>query len=191
MPAPAPSTAGDADLVRACLDGDGAAWEELIRRYRRLIYSIAIRFRLGDDLADDAFQRVALKLLSELGRLRRVESLGSWIGTVTRHECGALLRERRRGGAALEDAPEPADDAPGLADALAAVEREHALALALERLPPPCRTLLTALYVEDPTPSYTVIAERLGRPIGALGPTRARCLKKLLALYLEGGGVPP
>ncbi|MFI5386177.1 MAG: RNA polymerase sigma factor, partial [Fimbriimonadales bacterium] len=49
-----------------------------------------------------------------------------------------------------------------------------------------CRELLSMLYLRD-DPSYIEVAEKLGMPIGAIGPTRARCLDKLRR-DLERGG---
>ncbi|GAB4221964.1 MAG: sigma-70 family RNA polymerase sigma factor [Acidobacteriota bacterium] len=176
----------DAALVRGCLQGREDAWEELVRRYRRLIYSIPVAFRFSEDQADEVFQRVALKLLEKLESLEKVGSLGSWIGTVTRRECLDIVRGRARSAdvepEVLEQhaAPEvPADDT------LVAIEQEHAVALALERLDPTCRELLRALYVESPRPAYDEIAARMGRPVGSLGPTRGRCLKKLERRYRQ------
>jgi RNA polymerase sigma factor (sigma-70 family) len=49
-----------------------------------------------------------------------------------------------------------------------------------------CRDLLTMLYLAD-DPSYQDIAEKLGMPMGAIGPTRARCLEKLRKKLEEAG----
>ncbi|MDQ7005769.1 MAG: sigma-70 family RNA polymerase sigma factor [Acidobacteriota bacterium] len=179
---------GDAALIRSCLAGDEEAWRSLVHRYRRLIYSIPVAHRLPADQADEVFQRVCLKLVENLSRLRKVESLASWLGTVTRRECTALLRRAAR------ELPDPEEFLLQLEDAsldaeqgLAAIEQEHAVRLALEELDEPCRSLLEALYVEQPRPSYEEISRRLSRPVGSLGPTRARCLKKL-AGKLRGVG---
>ena len=45
--------------------------------------------------------------------------------------------------------------------------------------------MLIALYFEDPAPSYAEVAARLGRPLGSIGPTRARCLARLREVLLE------
>lgn len=179
----------DRALVRACRQGDAKAWEELIRRYRRLIYSIPLAFGFAADRADEIFQRVAVKLVEHLGEIRRVEGLASWIAVTARRECQAYAEADARFVPldASESASAERGD-PDVLEKLDAIEREHAVALAFERLAEPCRKLLFALYVEDPTPSYKEIAERLGRPVGSLGPTRARCLAKLAALYRRMGG---
>ncbi len=182
----------DRKLVRDCQRGDANAWEELIRRYRRLICSIPVAFRFRPDQADEVFQRVALKLFEHLPGLRRAEGLASWIAVTTRRECRAYVQAEARYTTLEGSDPDSlSGEPPDLLDALDSIEREHSLALALERLDEPCRRLLSALYVEEPTPSYKAIAERLRRPVGSLGPTRARCLAKLAKLYRQLGGPEP
>jgi RNA polymerase sigma factor (sigma-70 family) len=188
--APGQTYKDDKSLVLACRRGDGSAWELLIRRYQRLIYSAPVAYRIPASEADEIFQRVAVKLFEKLDQLKRAESLPAWLLTTARRECQAHLAGGRR-WVAEDQAPDPAQDPPDVAGRLDAVRSEHVLALALERLDETCRKLLGALYLEDPGPSYEQIGERLGRPVGSLGPTRARCLKKLRKLFVELGGVVP
>jgi RNA polymerase sigma factor (sigma-70 family) len=181
----APKWPGDAALIARCRAGDESAWETLIMRYRRLIYSIPAKYRIPSWAADNIFQQVALKLFEQLPRIRKVDNIAGWLATTTRRDCLLFLREQQR---RLESETEPDDlavDPPDLAEALEDVRSRHALALAFERLDEPSRQLLSALYVEEPKPSYEEIARRLGRPIWSLGPTRRRCLDKLRKLYNE------
>jgi len=179
----------DGALVEACLRGERSAWDALIERYRRLIYSVPVAYGISSDDADDIFQRVAVLLIENLHRIRRVESLPAWLLTTARRECQAFLRGERR-WRPMDDLEsfEPTEDPPDVAGRLHEVRCEHALALALERLEETCKALLTALYLEDPTPTYDEISRRLVRPVGSLGPTRARCLKRLRKLYRGLGG---
>jgi DNA-directed RNA polymerase specialized sigma24 family protein len=55
--------------------------------------------------------------------------------------------------------------------------------MALSGLSERCKRLIEALYYEDPTPSYGELSQRLGVPIGSLGPTRARCMERLRSHY--------
>ena len=50
---------------------------------------------------------------------------------------------------------------------------------ALDVVPERCRALLQALYFSEEEPSYADVAQRLGIPIGSIGPTRARCLSAM------------
>jgi DNA-directed RNA polymerase specialized sigma24 family protein len=57
----------DRALVEACLGGDSEAWEALILRYQRLIYSIPSRAGFSPVDAADIFQSVCLKLFQKTG----------------------------------------------------------------------------------------------------------------------------
>lgn len=179
----------DGSLVKACLAGDSSAWEVLIHRYRRLIYSVPVSYRLPEEDAEEVFQRVVVKLFENLGRIKARRALPAWLVVTTRRECQSWFRGNRNTESAAELdglAAEP----EGIDARIDAVRNQHTLALALEKLDRPCRDLLTALYIEDPTPPYAEISARLGRPVGSLGPTRARCLRKLKGLFLGLGGIP-
>ncbi|MEK6411015.1 MAG: biopolymer transporter ExbD [Acidobacteriota bacterium] len=55
--------------MESCLGGEPDAWEALILRYQRLIYSIPIRSGFSPVDAADIFQSVCLKLFQKLVRL--------------------------------------------------------------------------------------------------------------------------
>lgn len=188
--APGSGTA-DRELVEACGRGDEAAWKELILRYRRVIYSVPVRFGMSRSEADEIFQRVVVDLFHDLGRLRRVDSLASWLMTTTRHACLGFLQQARRWDclSSSEDArvAEQVDPIQQIQQR----ESEKKLAIALERLDDSCRELLYALYLEELRPPYQEIAVRRRCAVGSIGPSRARCLKKLRTLYRDLGGSGP
>src|SRR5215216_1284226 len=86
----------DRSLVAACLKGDNAAWEALIVRYQRLIYSIPKKARMSDGDAADVFQSVCLKLCQKLSTLRSEEKLSSWLIKITMRECWRVIAKQRR-----------------------------------------------------------------------------------------------
>ena len=43
------------------------------------------------------------------------------------------------------------------------------------------------LFLEQGAPDYETIAEQLDMKVGSIGPTRARCFRKLEAILLEMG----
>ncbi|MFC6021783.1 RNA polymerase sigma factor [Plantactinospora solaniradicis] len=173
-------------LVSAAANGDELAWAELVRRYTPLVLSVIRAHRLNRTDAADVNQTVWLRLVEHLGRVREPAALASWLTTTTRRECYRLLRVGRR----IQPFDPYDDAAPGpigvflLADSTAPdedllrTERQQALRDALGQLPARCRDLLS-LLVADPPSSYRQIAERLGMPIGSIGPSQARCLRKL------------
>src|SRR5215469_3835272 len=68
-------TSGVSQLVRASASGDQAAWNELVRRYARLVMAVIRSYRLTTADAQDVSQTVWLRLVEHLGSLREPEAL--------------------------------------------------------------------------------------------------------------------
>lgn len=175
---------GDADLIRRCLAGDEPAWSALVDRYQRLVYSVAIRSGLSATDADDVFQIVFTTLFRRLHALRDETRLASWLITTTQRESWRAAK-RSAGNAELDESL--ADPSKDVASIAADADRDQRVRDAMARLDERCRALLTALFLADGEPSYSEIAERLGMAIGSIGPTRARCFKKLESLLIAEG----
>src|SRR5689334_8778826 len=90
------ASAADSILVADCLEGEQQAWLQLLSRYKRLIYSVTVRFGLSVDDRHDIFQSVCLEILKNLTSLRSASSLRYWILTITIRQCSALRKRRNR-----------------------------------------------------------------------------------------------
>lgn len=176
----------------ACRRGDEVAWEALVWRYQRLVYSVARRAGLRDDLAAEVFQQVFAKLVEQLHRLEQPRRIGAWLVTAARRESwrlGRLEAAARVATAGVDEdgaMPDVPDDAPPLDEALVRLEEQHRVRTAVAALDERCRTLLTLLFFRPEAPPYAEIASVLGTPEGSIGPTRARCLQKLRRLLGDG-----
>src|SRR5919198_1726963 len=86
MMTPMPREAGGSDtaLVEACLRGEADAWEQLVRRYAGLVYSVARRYGLGEEDAADVFQGTWSALWERLTEVRNRARLGPLLITVAR-----------------------------------------------------------------------------------------------------------
>lgn len=180
-------------LIERCLEGDEAAWEALVRRYANLVYAIAGRSGLSEDEIADAFQSVFVIVWRNLELLSDPAAFAGWLTTIAKRETWRLGRARAR-QAAREDrmASDPTvqvlPSRHARADEIVeAAERAAVVQHAVEALDPRCREILTLLFWENPAPSYEEVAERLGMPLGSLGPTRGRCLEKLRARLADAG----
>jgi RNA polymerase sigma-70 factor, ECF subfamily len=73
-------------LLRRCLTGDAAAWEEIVHRYQRRIYNICYRFAGSAEDADDLTQEVFIKMYKTLDsyNVERGAFL-TWVTTITRN----------------------------------------------------------------------------------------------------------
>jgi RNA polymerase sigma factor (sigma-70 family) len=184
-----PQDAAPADLVRAAAGGDARAWDELVRRYTGLLWSICRDHRLERADAADVVQLTWLRLLERLDSLHDPARVGGWLATTCRHECLAVIRRIRRTSPSTETVElRIAPAGPADAEVLRS-DRDAVVWDAFARLGERCRKVLTVLVAEAEggPPSYTLAAERLQMPIGSLGPTRARCLAQLREILLASG----
>jgi len=179
----------DSELIDACLKGTGQAWEALIVRYQRLIYSIPLRYGLTEHDANDIFQNVSLLLLENLARLRDRERLGAWLVITTRRECWRLFHQHRQVSLDPETVylDEQLFDSQRSEDDFLVLESQVLVRAALAQMDAPCQELLNKLFYTEPRPSYTEIARSLALPEGSIGPTRARCLDKLMRILEKMG----
>lgn len=184
-----PSTHGDltdSKLVARCLEGEAEAWEALITRYRRLIYSIPNKFRFGPADCDDVFQTVVVKLLEHLGDLKDESKVSSWLITTTTRYCIQVRSLKQRDVSSeegLDVEPDPGDTTEEIH---IRADREQKIRDSIQELSGRCRRLLELLSA-DPRPSYTEISATLGIPVPSIGPTRARCIEKLQTLLRRRG----
>jgi RNA polymerase sigma factor (sigma-70 family) len=188
-----PSRQGDPELLTACVKGDAVAWETLIVRYQRLIYSIPLKMGLSANDAADVFQAVCVKLLESLSTLRNLERVSAWLTTTTKRECWRVAARRRREFIGVpfvspdgqDQLIEIASSTPLADEQHQILEQQQILREAVDALPERCRNLITMLFYQDGEFSYAETARRMNIPLNSMGATRARCLAKLKKL-LEG-----
>jgi RNA polymerase sigma factor (sigma-70 family) len=175
---PLPSVS-DAQLVARCRAGDHDAWCELVERFSRYVYAIAVQaFRLPPEDADDVFQEVFARTYQHLGRLRDEGAIRPWLGQLTRRLCIDHLRS----GAREQPADEPLEVA-GADDTLERLDEALTVHEALGSLPDNCREILDRFFARDE--SYRTIGEALQLPSGTIASRISRCLEKL-RVQLEG-----
>jgi RNA polymerase sigma-70 factor (ECF subfamily) len=76
----------DAQLVQRCLQGEGSAWEELVRRHSRRIYNVCYRFVGNRTEAEDISQEVFLRVYRTLQSYRSTYGgFATWMTSVTRN----------------------------------------------------------------------------------------------------------
>jgi RNA polymerase sigma factor (sigma-70 family) len=170
----------DEDLVAECLSGSEQAWAALVLKYKNLVYSVPVKYRMSPDDAADVFQSVWTELYNELPRLRRATAVRSWLITVASNQCYRWKKNRQKWG-------EPADpefDIETLAGEAGTalheeIEREQVFREAIQSLPERCQVMIRLLFYTDPPLPYGELAQKLGLAEGSIGFIRGRCLQKL------------
>lgn len=185
LPAPQDTAAEDARLVQQCLNGDENAWNRLIDKYKRLIYSVPVKYGLSPDDASDIFQNVCVDLFTNLGKLRKIESLRSWLITVATHKCFHHKRQQRQDVELDAMEQEVAEEIAPAPEVMQEVQEEQAVRDAIARLTPRCAELVRLLFFEQPPVPYTEVAQKLGLATGSIGFIRGRCLSRLQKILAE------
>jgi RNA polymerase sigma factor (sigma-70 family) len=179
---------GTRETVRDARSGDRGAADKLVRQFDRLVWWTVRSFRLPDADAEDAVQNTWLRAFEHLDELRDPDRASSWLVTIARRECLKLMRTGRREVPGLEQQAERRDErAPHPENAAVAARMNDLLWQHVNRLPGPARDLVVTLSSND-APGYADLARRKGIPIGSIGPTRMRSLRKLRA-SLEVNGL--
>lgn len=165
-----------ARLVHDAVRGNPSSWREIVRRYTPLVRSVCRRHGLAAADTDDVAGVVWLRLVTHLADLRTPAALPGWLSVTTQRECLALLRHHAR--QARHGERDIADTQPQPDARLLQLEQRTALQQAIATLPDRDRHLLSMLFCDPPTP-YARISTTLRIPVGAIGPTRQRCLARL------------
>jgi RNA polymerase sigma-70 factor, ECF subfamily len=84
----------ESNLIARCLSGEQSAWEELVKSYTKLVYSICYRFTNQDNAAQDLTQEVFLRVFKSLHSFRAGE--GSFVVWLTRLTRNLLVDHYRR-----------------------------------------------------------------------------------------------
>lgn len=190
VPAPGIASVGwtDARLVRECLHGNEDAWAVLVDKYKKLIFSIPVKYGFSADDANDIFQSVCLELISELPKLRKPNALPKWLMQVASHKCFHRKRQQQRTATPDDGEQLPEQTiAPQMEGILREAEEEQKLRDALSTLAPRCRQLVEMLFFEDPARPYKDVAASLGIATGSIGFIRQRCLDRLRKQLVEAG----
>ncbi|WP_433294367.1 RNA polymerase sigma factor [Pseudonocardia sp. CA-142604] len=171
------------ELLALARQGDGSAWAEVVVRYRGLVASVVRAYRLQDADARDAEQRTWLRLVEHLGSLRDPDRLGGWLATTASRECLRILRESQI-LVGLEMDAVPATE-PGVEEQVIDADTAARLWQIVGTLPPRGRTIMRALFADEPRP-YAEVARATGIPIGSLGPSRARLIDRVRRSFDDG-----
>lgn len=174
------------ELIQACRQGDQTAWETLVRRYERLVFSIPRKAGLDQERSAEVFQQVFATLVEHLDRIEQPDRIAAWLVTTTRRETWRLAQREPQTHSLDDDHERVAQylssNDPLPDKVLQQLEEQNQIHLALAALDGRCRRLLNLLFFRPDPPSYAEIADEMDISEGSIGPTRIRCLKKLRSL---------
>jgi RNA polymerase sigma-70 factor (ECF subfamily) len=173
----------DGTLVQQCLDGNTAAFDELVERHRRQVYQVCYRFVNNHEDASDLAQDAFLRAYRALHTFKGNSAFSTWLYRVAVNVCLNRVSEKRA-------ATEPIDqrehqDVRGELPDRGVLRQEQAATVraAIARLPKKQRaTMILRVYHELP---HEQIAAILGSSVGAVKANFFHALANLKKLLQE------
>lgn len=168
-------------LASYAKSGDRSAFEELVHRFERELYSF-LRGRIGDtQLAEDAFQATFLQLHLKCRQFQPERQLRPWLYTIANNQATDLLRRNKRHHAVSLDSPsvdvEFPEESHSLVDLLPAggigpserledAENRQNARMALAKIPVKLREVLDLVAYQGL--KHREAAKVLGIPLGTV-----------------------
>lgn len=179
----------DEELLRRCRSaGDTAAFETLVRRYERELFSYLRRYLGSAEMAEDVFQATFLQVHLKKGQFEDGRRFRPWLYTIATNQAIDAQRRNKRHRMASLDGRGSADDVGALVEMLAGngataderMEDEEArewVRSAVAELPDTLRSTLVLVYHQGM--KYREAAEVLGIPVGTVKSRLNAALLKL------------
>ena len=199
-PGPLPSTVVQDDepaLVGAAKTGDRAAFTELVHRYEKKIYRLALNITQNREDAEDAMQEAFLKSYSHLGEFQGDSRFYTWLVRITVNEALMKLRKRRPNQVSIDEPvkgeeedymPREIEDwGPSPEQKYAQTELAGILSSVIEKLEEEYRIVFVLRDVEELSTEQTAELLSLSIPAVKSRLLRARLkLREKLNRYFQG-----
>lgn len=180
----------DEELIKNAIKGNMNSFEELIKKYEKLIYSICYRMFNNAEDAKDVSQEVFLKIYKNMGKAIGKGNFKSWICTVTNNACIDVLRSRKK--TISLDAPvnndenfklDLPDTAPLPEEILINTETKNIIEKSISKLPLDYKSIIILREINNL--SYEEISGILKINIGTVKSRISRSRQKLKEIYLK------
>src|SRR5215831_16094848 len=151
------------ELVERCRRGEVGAFEELVDRYKNLVFAMIMRMFPDRSQAEDLAQDVFLRIHRGLPYFRGEARLSTWIYRIVANVC---VQEFGKPATVSFDAEKPTHQQAAPDRQFGDLELRDRLEKAIARLPPHYRLLVAAHYLEGMR--YEDLAESLQLPLGTV-----------------------
>ena len=152
------------EIVVRAQRGEMAAQSELVRRYTVRISAFVRPILFQPSAVEDVVQMVFIKMVRRLTLLRDPAVFESWLFRLARNTAVDFLRRRRCRPTMVSD-EQMFEQAPDTSSERPVAEIMEALQVALTRLSPKDRSLVTMIVEGN---SYQTVAAREGLTVGAV-----------------------
>ena len=167
------------ELVERCRQDDEGAFQELVDRYKNLVFAMIARMVQDRSRVEDLAQDVFLRVHRGLPYFRGEARLSTWIYRIVANVC-SQARTRTPLPVSLDDERSAASRPSGADPQFAEIELRDRLEKAIARLPDRQRFLIAAHYLQGV--QYEDLADALGLPLGTVKTHLYRAKRELRRL---------
>lgn len=175
-------------IIERCLNGDTDCFSLLVTQYKKLVYSIALRFLKDSYQAEDITQEVFLKAYRKLALYDTNMKFSAWIGRITHNTCIDTIRKDKNYSVVNSDAVVVEDTEESADEVLIKKERKQWIEEQIRLLEPGYKTPL--LLFHQAGLSYDEIAKSMDVPLSIVKNRIYRARKmlkeKMSEYYREG-----
>jgi RNA polymerase sigma-70 factor (ECF subfamily) len=185
-------------LIERCLQGDQAAWSEIVRSHWRKVFNLAYKFVGRHDEAEDLTQDIFLKIFKALHTFDRRANFQTWLISISRNLCIDHYRSVRKERETMARDIDPSNLMPVSKERSPQSHVEHAdlkrlIQQALAELPATLREAVVKRDLQEF--SYQEIADQLGLPEGTvksrINRGRLELARQIRRLQSRGPGAGP
>ncbi|ANM31922.1 hypothetical protein ABI59_23690 [Acidobacteria bacterium Mor1] len=141
-------SAPDQQLIEAVLGGDTEAFSELVRRYQRMVGSVAWRYGIRREDIEDVVNEVFIKVFRNLHRYRPDHPFSTWLYRLAVNHSVDFTRRRRRDRLQDEFPEQMEDPTPSQSSGVEQDEDAALLRAALNEVSPKYQEALKLVYIE-------------------------------------------
>lgn len=171
---------GDEDIARLARTDRDAAFDLLVRKYRKRIYYHALYICKDSEEAFDVAQDVFVRAYHEDRIFDEGFRAKAWLFRVCTNRCYNIVRDKTRRGGILErlgKQTQALQEQHKAIDQVVARELSEGMAKAMDKLSPEHRTILLLRYYDDL--SYQEIADTLQIKLGTVMSRLSRAKARL------------
>lgn len=173
---PNKNTKEDKLLVQKAQEGDGKAFERLLKKYRKSVYYMLLKMVKNNDDADDLTQEAFAKAFTSIKNFDSTYAFSTWLFRIASNNCIDYVRKKRLSTISI-DQPVEGEDGGSMQfdlrdsgldpnETLLKQQRKRYLQMAMDRIPDSFRKLVELRYFDEL--SYEEISEKMEIPLGTV-----------------------
>lgn len=156
----------DEELVSRCLNGDSSAFEEIVSKYKKLVYSVVYKMIPDREEVNDISQEVFIRIYKSLDKYNPEYKMSTWIVKITSNLCLDTLRKKKQDTVVLDEAIGVSSNADTPEEALIKNQRTQLIKNAIDELPQKYKILITLFHSNGL--SYEEMTKVLNEPMSII-----------------------